>query len=122
MGKPLGFGSFGTFILGSRRTRYSDPLGSVYLGKDIKTERDVALKLEVAEDSSSNLAHKYSVYQAISGLPGVYWYGREGPYRVIVLDRLGSTLEEIGRTSIDTNAIFAYAIQMVFLFLLSSMR
>jgi hypothetical protein len=122
VGKPLGFGSFGTFILGSRRTRYSDPLGSVYLGRDIKTERDVALKLEVAEDSSSNLAHAYSVYQAISGLPGVYWYGREGPYRVNVLDRLGSTLEEIGRTSIDANAIFAYAIQMVFLFLLSSMR
>ena len=57
------------------------------------------MKLEVAEDSSSNLAHEYSVYQAISGLlgiPKVHWYGREEPYRVIVLDHLGSTLEEIG--------------------------
>jgi hypothetical protein len=95
-------------------------IGTVYLGKDIKTERDVALKLEVAEDSDSTLAHEYSVYRAISGLPGiprVHWYGREGPYRVIVLDRLGSTFEEIGRTSIDTNALFTYATQMVFLFL-----
>jgi predicted Ser/Thr protein kinase len=94
-------------------------IGSVYLGKDIKTERDVALKLEIAQDSRSSLAHEYSVYQAISGLSGipkVYWYGREGPYHVIVLDRLGSTLEEIGRTTIDTNAVFTYATQMVFLF------
>lgn len=95
-------------------------IGSVYLGKDIKSEREVALKLEVAQDSSSNLAHEYSVYQAISGLsriPKVYWYGREGPYHVIVLDRLGNTLEEIRRTSIDTNTVFNYATQMVFLFL-----
>jgi len=64
--------------------------------------------------------HKYSIYQAISGLSGipkVYWYGREGPYHVIVLDHLGSTFEEIGQMSIDTNAIFTYAMQMVFLFL-----
>jgi hypothetical protein len=90
------------------------------LGKDIKTEQDVALKLEVAQVSSSSLAHEYDVYQAISGLPGVpkvYWYGREGPYRVLVLDRLGTTFEEIGRTSIDTSALFTYATQMVFLFL-----
>jgi hypothetical protein len=78
------------------------------------------LKLEVTQDLSSNLVHKYNVYQALSGLSGipkVYWYGREGPYHVIVLDRLGSTLEEIGRTSIGTNAVFTYAAQMVFLFL-----
>lgn len=96
-------------------------IGSVYLGKDIMTERDVALKLEVAQDSSSRLKHEYSVYQAISGLPRiskVYWYGKEGPYRVIVLDRLGKTLEEIVRTSmLDNHAVFTYAMQMVFLIL-----
>jgi hypothetical protein len=57
------------------------------------------LKLEVTQDLSSNLAHEYNVYQALSELfwiPKVYWYGREGPYHVIVLDRLGSTLKEIG--------------------------
>jgi hypothetical protein len=78
------------------------------------------LKLEVAQDSSSDLVHEYSVYWAISGLSGipkVYWYGREGPYHVIVLGRLSNTLEEIGQTSIDTNAVFTYATQMVFLFL-----
>jgi len=119
VGKPLGFGAFGKFLQGDHIIcDIQIHIGSVYLGKDIKTERDVALKLQAAEDSSSNLAHEYSIYQAISGLPGipkVYWYGRKGPYYVIVLDHLGSTLEEIGRTSIDINAVFAYATQMVFL-------
>ena len=122
MGKPLGcgFGAFGTFVLRSCRTRYSNPYRECLPWKDIKTEQDIALKLEITQDSSSNLAHKYSVYQAISGLSGipkVYWYRREGPYHVIVLDRLGNTFEEIGRTSIDTNAAFTYATQMVLLFL-----
>ena len=79
------------------------------------------MKLEVTQDLKSNLEHEYSVYKAISGLfgiPKVYWYRREGPYRVIVLDCLGSTFEELGRMPIDTNAVFAYAMQMVFLFLI----
>ncbi len=64
--------------------------------------------------------HKYSIYQAILGLSGilkVYWYRREGPYHVIVLNCLGSTFKEIGQTFINTNAIFTYITQMVFLFL-----
>jgi hypothetical protein len=83
-------------------------IGSVYLGKDIMTEQDVALKLELTEDSNSNLVHEYSIYWAISGLPGipkVHWYGREGPYHVIILDHLSSTFKEIGQMSIDTNVL-----------------
>jgi hypothetical protein len=90
------------------------------LGKDIRTKREVALKLEVAQDSSSNLAHEHRIYQALAGLPGIpraHWYGREGPYHVIVLDRLGSTFEEIGQMSIETSVLFTYSCQMVFLFL-----
>lgn len=97
-------------------------IGRVYLGKDIKTEREVALKLEVAEDSSLKLLHEYNVYKAISGLPGIpraYWCGREGPYYVLILDRLGHTLEAIARTSmLNTSAIFTYAMEMVFLFII----
>ncbi|KAH9966393.1 kinase-like domain-containing protein [Russula dissimulans] len=101
VGKPLGFGAFGTFIIRPY----------------IKTERDVALKLEVARDPSSKLAHEYSIYQAILGLPRiskVYWYGREGQYHVIVLDHLGSTFKKMTQMSmLDTNAIFMYAMQML---------
>ena len=77
------------------------------------------MKLKVTQDSSSNLVYNYSIYQALSGLSGipkVYWYGREGLYNVIVLNHLGSTFEEIAQKSIDTKAVFAYVILMVFLF------
>jgi len=49
--------------------QYSDLIciGSVYSGKDIKTERDVALKFEVIQDLSSKLAHEYSIYWHIVG-------------------------------------------------------
>lgn len=78
----------------------------------------MALKLEIVEDSDSKLAHEYSVYRALSGLPGiprVYWYGREGLYDVLVLDRLGSSFEAMVRTPVlSITAIFTYATQMVF--------
>ena len=123
VGKPLGSGSFGTYMVRSCHTQYSDliRIGSVYSGKDIKTERDVALKFEVIQDPSSKLAHEYSVYWHISGLhgiPKVYWHGKEGPYRVLVLDRLGSSFEVIVRTPrLDSGAVFTYTMQMVYLIL-----
>jgi hypothetical protein len=48
----------------------------------------------------------------------VYWYGREGQYHIIVPDPLGSTFKKMIQISmLNTNAIFTYAMQMVFLFL-----
>jgi len=123
VGKPLGSRSFGTYVVRSCHMQYSDLIciGSVYSGKDIKTERDVALKSEVIQDPSSKLAHEYSVYRHISGLrgiPKVYWHGKEGPYRVLVLGRLGSSFEVIVQMPrLDSGAIFTYAMQMVYLIL-----
>jgi hypothetical protein len=95
-------------------------IGRVYLEKDIKTKKDVALKLKVTQDLSSKLSHEYNVYQAISGLPRtpkVHWYGREEPYRVIILNRLGSTFEKTAQMSmLNINAIFSYATQIVHYF------
>jgi hypothetical protein len=44
----------------------------------------------------------------------MHWYGREVPYNVLVLDRLGLTLEEA--ISKDIRLVFSYAKQMVFPF------
>jgi hypothetical protein len=44
--------------------------GTVYLGRDIKNGRDVAMKLEV-DQRGSKLDHEYNVYQAISGIRGI---------------------------------------------------
>jgi len=46
----------------------------------------------------------------------MHWYGREAPYNVLILDRLGLTLEDSISKCHDISLIFSYANQMVFLF------
>ena len=56
-------------------------LGKVYLRKDNKKGRDVAVKLEVALEWGLKLKHKYNIYWATSGICGIpkmLWYGMEG--------------------------------------------
>jgi serine/threonine protein kinase len=76
------------------------------------------VKLEVALEWGSKLEREYDVYRAISGIRGIpkmLWYGMEGRYNVMVLSRLGRTLEEMTQLNmLDANAVFAYAKQMVF--------
>ncbi len=77
------------------------------------------MKLEVAlEWGGSRLEREYNVYRAISGIRGIpkmLWYGMEGRYNVMVLSRLGCTLEEMKQLNrLDANTVFAYAKQMVF--------
>jgi len=92
-------------------------LGSVYLGKDIRNEASVALKIGHGESSPLKLSHEYSVYTAISGsvgIPEVLWYGREGMYEVIVLECLGASLDDLIRVQqFDSRKTFLYAAQMV---------
>lgn len=76
------------------------------------------MKLEVALEWGSKLEHEYNVYRAISGIRGIpkmLWYGMEGRYNVMVLSRLGCTIEEMAQLSVlDANTVFTYAKQMVF--------
>ncbi|KAI9429774.1 kinase-like domain-containing protein [Lactarius indigo] len=90
--------------------------GDVYLGWDIKTGQDVALKLEPIQTQTPRLSHEHSVYKALSGVSGIptmHWYGREVPYHVMVLDRLNLTVEEAISKCHDINSVFSYADQML---------
>ena len=64
-------------------------IDSVYVGRNIRTGKEVALKVEHCEGSDI-LDHEYQIYKDLAGCPGIsraYWYGVEGPYNVIVMDR-----------------------------------
>ena len=86
VGKPLGSGRAGESNSDSS-LRFSDTsLASVYLGWDIMTGADVALKIGFA---GSSLYHEYKMYTSIAGSIGtstVLWYGKEDVYEVIVLE------------------------------------
>ena len=119
VGKLLGCGTFGE-PFNEGRQLYSTLLGNVYLAWDIKTGQDVALKLEPIESQHSQLSHEHSVYKVLhdtAGIPSMHWYGREAQYNVLILDRLGLTVEEaiLNCRRSDISQLFSYADQMVFL-------
>lgn len=91
-------------------------LGDVYLGKDIRTGAEVAVKIGRADDSPSTLGHEYDVYKTTAGsvgIPTVWWYGKEGNHEVIVLEHLGTSLSDlIGVQGFDHKP-FLFASRMV---------
>jgi serine/threonine protein kinase len=117
VGKILGSGGSGERDSCSSSTSLTSYLASVFLGKDIKTGTEVALKIGHADHMPSRLGHEYNVYKTITGCTGispVRWFGKEGLHEVIVLDYLGTSLGDLisGQQS-EHREVFSYAPQMV---------
>lgn len=82
LGKKIGSGSF----------------GDIYIGTNIHTGADVAVKLENVKTKHPQLAYEYKLYRILSGgvgIPQVRWFGKEGDYNVLVMDLLGPSLEDL---------------------------
>lgn len=62
------------------------------------TKQEVAIKLELAKKGRARLEHEFSVYNQLAGGPGiprVYWFGFEMGFNIMVLERLGPSLEDL---------------------------
>jgi casein kinase I family protein HRR25 len=73
-------------------------IGEVYLAHDFLLLQDVVVKLESLKARHRFLEYKYDVYQKLSGVTGipcVRWFGAEGGFDALVLDRLGPSLEDL---------------------------
>ncbi|XP_074375783.1 casein kinase 1-like protein 1 [Apium graveolens] len=82
LGRKIGSGSF----------------GKIYNGTDIRTNEEVAIKLEYIKTKYPQLlyeANLYKVLQGGSGIPNVRWFGVVGDYNVLVMDLLGPSLEDL---------------------------
>jgi len=82
LGRKIGSGSF----------------GDIYLGTNINTGEEVAIKLESVKSRHPQLAYEYKVYRILAGgvgIPNVRWFGREGDFNVMVMDILGPSLEDL---------------------------
>jgi hypothetical protein len=92
-------------------------LGTVYLGKDLRTDREVVLKVDRYDGFDSDLFHEYKIYKDIVGCLGiskVYWYGLEGCFNVMVMDRFDISLDElVQRTMLEICDVASFADQMV---------
>ncbi|KAK8654722.1 hypothetical protein V6N13_107324 [Hibiscus sabdariffa] len=82
LGRKIGSGSF----------------GEIYLGTNIQTNEEVAIKLENVKTKHPQLLYEsklYRILQGGTGIPNLRWFGVEGDYNVLVIDLLGPSLEDL---------------------------
>ncbi|KAK7402251.1 hypothetical protein VNO78_14368 [Psophocarpus tetragonolobus] len=82
LGRKIGSGSF----------------GEIYLGTNLQTNEEVAIKLENVKTKHPQLLYEsklYKILQGGTGIPNVRWFGVEGDYNVLVMDLLGPSLEDL---------------------------
>ena len=85
LGKKIGSGSF----------------GDIYLGTNVETGEEFAVKLESVRQKHPQLQYESKVYRIIeggTGIPNIHWFGTEGDQNVLVMDLLGPSLEELHKT------------------------
>ncbi|KAF7266624.1 hypothetical protein GWI33_020123 [Rhynchophorus ferrugineus] len=82
LGRKIGSGSF----------------GDIYLGTNIATGEEVAIKLECIKTRHPQLhieSKFYRMMQGGVGIPQIKWCGSEGDYNVMVMELLGPSLEDL---------------------------
>lgn len=73
-------------------------IGDIYLGINIISGEEVAIKLESVKAKHPQLEYESKVYKTLAGgvgVPFVRWFGTECDYNAMVLDLLGPSLEDL---------------------------
>ena len=86
----------GKFRLG--RKIGSGSFGDIYIGTNIQTGEEVAIKLESIKSRHPQLLYESKLYKILGGgvgIPNLHWYGVEGDYNVMVIDLLGPSVEDL---------------------------
>ncbi|XP_061666831.1 casein kinase I isoform X1 [Syngnathoides biaculeatus] len=87
LGRKIGSGSF----------------GDIYLGSNLATGEEVAIKLECVKTKHPQLHIESKFYKMLQGggeaprvgIPSIKWCGAEGDYNVMVMELLGPSLEDL---------------------------
>ncbi|KAK9747649.1 hypothetical protein RND81_02G005600 [Saponaria officinalis] len=82
MGRKIGSGSF----------------GELFLGVNVQTGEEVAIKMESVKTKHPQLHYESKLYlllQGGTGVPHLKWFGVEGEHNVMVIDLLGPSLEDL---------------------------
>nr|DAD19947.1 TPA_asm: hypothetical protein HUJ06_021410 [Nelumbo nucifera] len=86
----------GKFKLG--RKIGSGSFGELYLGVNVQSGEEVAIKLESVKTKHPQLHYESKLYMLLqggTGIPHLKWFGVEGDYNVMVIDLLGPSLEDL---------------------------
>ncbi|ESW15851.1 hypothetical protein PHAVU_007G107800 [Phaseolus vulgaris] len=86
----------GKFKLG--RKIGSGSFGELYLGVNVQSGEEVAVKLEPVKTKHPQLHYESKLYMLLqggTGIPHLKWFGSEGDYNVMAIDLLGPSLEDL---------------------------
>ena len=105
LGKTLGEGSF----------------GKIFEGININTNEKIAIKIEKKNSNSekSLLRHEGNIYnrcKEIKGIPNIKSFGVEGNYVYMVMERLGSSIDELREKcggKLNLRTVLTLAIQLI---------
>lgn len=76
----------------------SGSFGEIYEGTDLEKNQPVAIKIENSQSKSLQLLYESKIIKVLEGglgIPKVLWSGNEGSYNVMVMERLGMSLESL---------------------------
>ena len=97
----------------------SGSFGDIFLGINLKTKEEIAVKLELADSRTPLLNYESTILKFLKGgegFPVVHFFGVIGIYNVMVIDLLGSTLEDkfnICNRRFSLKTVLILAIQML---------
>ena len=87
-----------TYILDARKKLGSGAFGEIFGGKNIKINKEVAIKLELNHTEHPQLIHECKLYidlQGGYGIPNLHWCGFQGNYNILIIELLGHSLEDL---------------------------
>ncbi|KAJ3130684.1 hypothetical protein HK100_007705 [Physocladia obscura] len=90
--------------------------GQVFAAVDLDSGANVAIKRELTDGPRQDLRHEYSAYQylkRVEGFPRIYHFGTEGPYNVLVMERLGKSLKQLARENLSRKIPLRTIIRLV---------
>lgn len=90
------------YLLFATKKLGSGAFGEIYQGEVQKTGQDIAIKLEMAKNNKHpQLIYEAKIYQNLqggNGIPEVYWYGVQGNYNILIMELLGTSIEDLFNT------------------------
>ena len=87
-----------TYKLDARKKLGSGAFGDIYLGRNIRLNEEVAIKLEPTRSRHPQLFYESKLYMALQGgigIPKLHWCGSQGNYNILIMDLLGPSLEDL---------------------------